>query len=180
MDAAYGYAYYDPSVGDLNVDLVDLQKKLEQLKLAKGPQDPNALIQQLLETTLPGFEKSLRERQKDLQAMPATMLAAQTSVTMPAAAEAIMAGMQKYSNIPVPILAIYAVPHDLPAIGNDPAARAAFEARDEVSTGAQARAFESGVPSAHVVRLPHADHYVFRSNETDVLREMNAFIGTLP
>src|SRR3984893_16974598 len=78
LDAAYAYAYYNPSVGDLNVDLVDLQKKLEQLKLAKGPQDPNALIQELLETTLPGFEKSLRERQKDLQAMPATMLAAQT------------------------------------------------------------------------------------------------------
>jgi len=31
-----------------------------------------------------------------------------------------------------------------------------------------------------VVRLPHADHYVFRSNEADVLREVNAFIAGLP
>jgi len=31
-----------------------------------------------------------------------------------------------------------------------------------------------------VVRIPHATHYVFRSNEADVLREMNAFIATLP
>jgi non-heme chloroperoxidase len=180
LDAAYAYAYYDHSVGDLTIDLVELLKKLEQLQPGKGAGDPRPLIQQLMETSLPGFEKDLQEMQKNLQVMPAAMLAAQASVTMPAATQAIMAGMQKYSNIPVPILAIYAVPHDLPAIRNDPAARATFEARDEVSTGAQARAFESGVPSAQVVRLPHADHYVFRSNETDVLREMNAFIGSLP
>jgi hypothetical protein len=36
------------------------------------------------------------------------------------------------------------------------------------------------VPSARVVRLPHANHYVFFSNEADVLREINAFLGTLP
>jgi non-heme chloroperoxidase len=28
--------------------------------------------------------------------------------------------------------------------------------------------------------LPHANHYVFLSNEADVLREMNAFLATLP
>ena len=41
-------------------------------------------------------------------------------------------------------------------------------------------AFERQVPSAHVVRIPHGTHYVFRSNEADVLREMNAFITVLP
>jgi hypothetical protein len=66
-----------------------------------------------------------------------------------------------------------------PAI-SDPAVRAKMEARDEASTGAQAKTFENGVRSAHVVRLPHASHYVFRSNEADVLREMGAFIGKLP
>jgi len=30
-----------------------------------------------------------------------------------------------------------------------------------------------------VVRIPHADHYVFRSNEADVLKEINAFIAGL-
>jgi non-heme chloroperoxidase len=43
-----------------------------------------------------------------------------------------------------------------------------------------AKAFEKGLPSAKVVRIPHADHYVFRSNEADVLRDMNAFIAGLP
>ena len=32
-------------------------------------------------------------------------------------------------------------------------------------SGAQVKAFETGVPSAHVVRLPNADHLIFRSNE---------------
>jgi hypothetical protein len=92
-----------------------------------------------------------------------------------------MNGMQKYTKIPAPILAIYAVPHDRGPLANpDQTARAAEEARDEATTGGQAKAFESGLPSAKVVRIPHADHYVFRSNEADVLREMNAFISGLP
>jgi hypothetical protein len=47
------------------------------------------------------------------------------------------------------------------------------------STEAQAKSFESGVRSAHVVRLPHTNHYVFLSNEADVLREMHAFLAGL-
>jgi pimeloyl-ACP methyl ester carboxylesterase len=43
----------------------------------------------------------------------------------------------------------------------------------------QATAFERGVPGARVVRLTNATHFVFISNEADVLREMNAFIGRL-
>jgi non-heme chloroperoxidase len=31
-----------------------------------------------------------------------------------------------------------------------------------------------------VVRLPNADHYVFKSNDADVLREMKAFLAPLP
>ena len=44
---------------------------------------------------------------------------------------------------------------------------------------AEAKALEAGVPSAHVVLLPHANHYVFLSDEADVLREMHAFLASL-
>jgi non-heme chloroperoxidase len=92
--------------------------------------------------------------------MPVALFAAQSSAPMSPAAEAIMAGEQKYTDIHAPFLAIYAVPHDLgPIFQNDPTARAVFEARDEATTGTQAKAFESGVRSARVVRFPHADHY---------------------
>jgi hypothetical protein len=39
---------------------------------------------------------------------------------------------------------------------------------------------QAGYPNARVVRLPNANHYVFFSNEADVLREMHAFIAGLP
>lgn len=41
------------------------------------------------------------------------------------------------------------------------------------------RAFRSGVPTARVIQLPHANHYVFLSNEVDVLREMRTFLASL-
>ena len=90
-----------------------------------------------------------------------------------AEAQAIKAGLQEYTDIKVPALAIYVLPPESP--DNDPAARAL---RDRVvaDTMAQASAFEAGVPSARVVRLPNAEHYVFLSNEADVLREMRAFL----
>jgi non-heme chloroperoxidase len=94
------------------------------------------------------------------------------SAAIPPITRAIMTGEQKYTDIRVPVLAIYALPH---ATGR----RAAADAQDEATTGAQAKAFEAGVPSARVIRLAHANHYVFLSNESDVLREMNDFLGNL-
>jgi hypothetical protein len=61
-----------------------------------------------------------------------------------------------------------------------PLSKAVMVAADLARTSALANTFEAGVPSAHVVRLPNADHYVFNSNEADVLREMNAFLAKLP
>lgn len=93
------------------------------------------------------------------------------------AAQSIVAGERKYTQIDAPILAIYALPHDM---GSANSGYAAAEARDVTHiTGPQANAFELGVPSARVVRFPHASHYVFQSNEKDVLREINAFVRSI-
>jgi pimeloyl-ACP methyl ester carboxylesterase len=182
LDAGYSYAYYDRAKGDLNLDLNDLKRKLDQLQPGQMPPDPKPLIQELLETSLPAFEKDLREMQKNLQTAPQPSAPPQPPPAIPVPTKAIMDGIQKYTEIHVPILAIYAVPHTPPdpTIAKDPAKLAAFDANDEASTGGQARAFEKGVPSARVVRLAHANHYVFLSNEADVLREMNAFLASLP
>jgi len=133
------------------------------------------LVQELLEVTLPQFQKELQGAQKDLELM------ATTAGTPPPATASIQNGLQKYTDSPMPALAIYAVPKDLPAaaVGGDEARRAALEASDTARTEAQAKRFESGVPSAHVVRLPHAGHHVFLSNEADVMREMRAFLDSL-
>ena len=94
-------------------------------------------------------------------------------------------GMKKYTDIPVPALVIFAIPHRQGKWvddSTDPKVREAakaFSAADLVLTTRQAKAFEDGVPTAHVVRLPGADHYVYLSNEADVLREMKSFLSTL-
>jgi len=180
LDAGYAYAYYDRARGDLLLDAIDLRKQLDQLLPGAGPQDPKPLVQELLQTSLPQLEKDLQEQQKMLEIMPPPP--PQQKKQPPSAGSAIISGEQKYTDIHVPILAIFAVPHNYPKdfLKDNPTARAAAEASDLARTGAQAKAFETGLPSARVVRLPNADHYVFNSNEADVLREMNAFIGSLP
>jgi non-heme chloroperoxidase len=174
LDAGYQYAFYDRSRGDLNIDSIELRKTLA---LIVPGMDQKVLMQELLQTTLPQFQKDLQEQLRTLQVMPAPP----TGTQMPPADSAVMGGEQKYTDVRVPVLAFFAVPHDMgPAFQGDPAARAAAEASDLARAGAQADAFEKGIPSARVVRLPHANHYVFLSNEAEVLGEMNAFIGRLP
>jgi non-heme chloroperoxidase len=43
----------------------------------------------------------------------------------------------------------------------------------------QAKAIQESIPTARVVQLRDANHYVFLSNEADVLREMRAFVRGL-
>jgi pimeloyl-ACP methyl ester carboxylesterase len=94
-------------------------------------------------------------------------------------------GMKKYTDIPVPALVIFAIPHAQAKWvddSTDPKVREAakaYSAAELVLTTRQAKVFEDGVPTAHVVRLRGADHYVYLSNEAEVLREMKSFLSTL-
>jgi pimeloyl-ACP methyl ester carboxylesterase len=175
LDAGYSYAFYDRSRGDLLIDSMEFQRKLEQLLPGRGPRDPTQLTRELLEA-LPQLEKDLRQQLKDLETSPPppqTAPRSQPGTPLPPPL-AIMAGQQKYTELHVPALVIYASPH---AGGpTDPATRAAADARVEM----QAKAFETAVPSAHVVRIANANHFVFVLHEADVLREMTAFLGSLP
>lgn len=99
----------------------------------------------------------------------------------PGSASDIIAGEQKYENIRVPVLAVYANPKEpSPYTYKTPAERAAVKTILTRRADAEIKAFQAGVPSAHIVRVAHANHYVFLSNESDVLREMNAFLAALP
>jgi non-heme chloroperoxidase len=175
LDAGYSYAYYDRARGDGMIDSLEFRKKLEQLIPGTGPQDPQQVVEDLL-LMLPQLEKALREWQKDLQAMPAPPTPVLPVLTP---AQAILAGQQKYTDIRVQALAIYAIPHDFGPAFRNPVKRAAAEARDLASFGAQAKAFERGMANARVVRLPRASHFLFISNEADVLREMRGFLARL-
>lgn len=170
---------YDPTQNNFVIDLRDLERKLEPLEPGQRPQDPKQLVQDLLETSLPAFEKQLREMQKSIADAPPPPAPAGPPPRPLFAGVAINLGEQKYTDIRAPLLAIFALPHSTsPTVRDDPKKLAEYEAREEEFVGAQAKAFER-LPNAKVVRLPFANHYVFFSNEADVLREMNAFIKSL-
>jgi pimeloyl-ACP methyl ester carboxylesterase len=184
LDAGYPYAFYDRTRGDITIDSIELRKKLDQLSLMPGPRELKPMLQELLQTSLPQYEKDLQELVKQLHTMPDSSSTGAATEKTPrdlTPSLSIIQGEEKYTEIKVPILAIFAVPHNLGStFASDPAAREAAQAADLARTTAQANAFEAGVPSAHVVRLPNANHYVFNSNEADVLREMSAFMAKLP
>jgi pimeloyl-ACP methyl ester carboxylesterase len=171
LEAAYGFAYYDPALPNMGLEMSDLKRRIEQVEVG-GVDDKSYLLD--LEARVSQFEKTLHESNLDVASMPpipprSPIIAALTY------------GGEKYTKIPVPILAIYACPHNWDrAFQNDPAMKAKRVTADKVNCTAVADAFAAGVPTARVVRLPNADHYVFNSNEADVVREMNMFIATLP
>jgi pimeloyl-ACP methyl ester carboxylesterase len=95
----------------------------------------------------------------------------------------LMMGKKKYSNIPVPALVIFANPHSQGRWVDDNSdssvqtAARAYSTALSALTERQEKAVENGAPRARVITLPGANHYVFLSNEADVLREMRAFIA---
>ncbi|WP_245632429.1 alpha/beta fold hydrolase [Edaphobacter aggregans] len=173
LDAGYTYAFYDPARGDFGIDLNSLRKQLESLNSGRPIREVKETLRELLQTSLPQFEKDLLKLQKSMQGTSdSTPLPPETPQMQ--LTRAMIGGMQKYTDIKCPVLAIYALPPDPGTAGSTDAADVRAEKL------AQANAFEAGIPSAHVVRLAKADHDVFRSNEADVLREINAFVAKLP
>jgi len=185
LDAAFGYAAYDANRGDIRVDLNDLIANLQSLRRAYVTGQYADLEKEVLENGLPHMIRDLKEKQKQDVLLPPTLKAAQTqpiesSENGPIAG--IIAGMQKYTQLGnVPVLAIFAVPHNFgPAQWQDPAAWAAYNAADQETSEAQIAALLRAAPAARIVRLPNASHYVYLTNAADVQREMSAFIGSVP
>jgi non-heme chloroperoxidase len=184
LECSGPYAFYDRAHGDLQLDMIDFRKKIEQFLPSGG--DPSGPIQptEALLASLPQLEKELQNQVKLQQSiLPPTANASLPQDPHPDAASpfaAIFSGERKYTQIKAPCLAIFAVPHDLSAaFREDPARHAAVAAADLERQTRLADAFAAGVPSAKVIRLRSANHYVFRSNEAEVVRAMNDFLGRL-
>jgi len=104
--------------------------------------------------------------------------------------DALGEGVQKpdYARIRVPALALYAAPRTWKEIApgapefTDPEKRAAAER--VVAHFARTRKhmedmFRSGVADSRVMEIPGASHYLFQTNEPDVLREIRTFLDAL-
>jgi pimeloyl-ACP methyl ester carboxylesterase len=179
LDPGYS-AFYTRSLGDTQLDMLETRDKIEQL-LPYDPTGQKQPIEALL-TTLPQLEKDLQKELKMKQAIPPQASNAPSpSSPQPRSTGAFFAIFneeQKYTRITTPCLAIFAVPHD-GAFPTDPAHHAAAAAFELQRSTDMSNAFETGVPSAKVVRLRNANHYLFRSNEAEVFDAMNVFLSKL-
>lgn len=102
-----------------------------------------------------------------------------TSVSI---AESIHNGESRsFNSVPIPALAIYAIPQGHGTSYDQLAAplRNAFEAKQIDLCGRIADEFQTGVPDADVLRIAHANHYVFISNQAEVLAAIEAFCSKL-
>jgi len=183
LEAGYPYAF-DNGKGPSMKEFLDARKLMPQAP-PPSESDPSlasfAALQQAWLHAL-GFTYPEGELRQQYSTTPEGRVGKQREFPGDAV---MLQGMKKYSNIPVPALVIFAIPHGQAkwiSESTDPKvheAAKAFSAADLVLTTRQAKAFEDGVPTAHVVRLRGADHYVYLSNEADVLREMKSFLSTL-
>ncbi len=221
LDAAYGYAFYDPSVGDLAFDLPELQKDLGQFSASQWDEKP---IDKLLKSDLPLFEQDLKKQREHIELMkgmppghggpkaadltsfkalgtwyaqnmvggdpPEAELRqsfksnSDGSVGKPRSHPSISAEDQKwekFTNIRVPVLAIFACPVDYgPSIDKDPDFREKIDAYNTADCQARARALQRDVPSARVLLWPHVYHYLFIAKQNETLKELRSFIDSLP
>jgi pimeloyl-ACP methyl ester carboxylesterase len=178
LDAGYAYAFYVPGGGippgvNTYLDARELRQSLDQLMNLTTPHA--ATIDALLQKSLPDFEKDLGVAQTVMKLLPVPAVGTQTQAIKVVAA--IMGGVHKYTTIRAPVLAFYNASHTPP--DSAPANVKALLQTQDALTKVHADAFEAGVPGARVVRLANSDHYVYRSNDAEVTREMNAFMDAL-
>jgi len=179
LDAAYPYAF-DNGKGP----------HMEDIQALHGPQFPEpgnadlASFRALSEyyVRMNGFAFPEGELREEWQSTPEGRVTRRRDSP---GGPLLMTGLKKYTEIRVPALAIFANPHALgPWIDHntDPAVRRAagvYSTALAALVERQIKVFQECVPAARVVVLRDAHHYVFLSNEADVLREIRAFLSSL-
>ncbi len=101
----------------------------------------------------------------------------------PFVGQKIEVGKRQYTNLRVPALGIFAVIDDPGAADmKDAEQRANAEAYmwfQRERAARQVALFQRDLPEARVVKIERADHYVYLSNQSEVLDEINRFISDL-
>ena len=168
LDAATDFALDDPQHPLLAVELNDVKRHIDEVE-AGGVDEKKKLLE--LEDAVERLATVLHHDNAEIANMPPLPPRSPISA-------ALNFGMQTYTNIPVPVLAIYACPHNWDRLPDSPR-KTVLIADDKARCSAWAANFRRGVPSARIIVIPNADHYVYLSNDAQVVEEMNAFLKTL-
>jgi non-heme chloroperoxidase len=168
LDAATDFALNDPARPLLAVEMNDIRRRIDEIE-AGGVDEKKKLLE--LEAAVATFETTMHRDNAEVANMPPLPPRSPISA-------ALNFGMQAYTSIPVPTLAIYACPHNWDRLPESPR-KTALIADDKERCTAWADNFRRGVPSARIVIIPNSDHYLYLGNEAQVVGEMNAFLDAL-
>ncbi len=170
LDATYQYSFYDPSVADLSVEAAAIKRDLGRMfDLQTDPAAMRALIAKV-QGELPNLQKALSDSAEAWATSPPPV-SDQPQKPEDLAGNRIFDNTRKYGPAKVPVLAILAEPRQCGRNCDKP-----FMQKIMAADVARTANFEKQSPNARVVRIPNASHYIYRSNEADVIREMNAFM----
>jgi len=179
LDAGYPYAYYDPGIseGDAMMDSSLVRTEINSLYSPLPTPERKATLRVLVERDLPRFERDLAAVQKQVSSIPDNAPAPPDTPQNRAAA-AVIRGEEVHKGVKCPVLAIFADPHDFSNV-RDEKEHGRLVEEDKVKIDEQIAAFQKGIPQARIVRIPNANHFVFKSNEAEVLKQMDAFADGL-
>jgi non-heme chloroperoxidase len=176
LDAGYGYAFYDTTRGAITTDVAVFKQRLERLQRMANRGDLaglDTIFTALLHQDLPALHRDLTEMQRASKQFAAgTRLGPPVRTGIEAAIDD---GLQRYTHIQGPVLAMFALDNAPAGVGTDQEATRQWIARDREAVGTFAR----GVPQAEVMVLPGATHFLFDSNPADVAAAMRKFIDGL-
>ena len=182
VDAAYSYGFDDGK----GADAVDMQR----LKPAQPPPPSGtdlasfSALQKYYER-VNGFRFPEAELRQQRESTPEGAVGRQREFPGNTMLGMMFLHAKKYTAIPAPALVIFANPHSQGRwvdANPDPSVRTtakAYSAGLVALVKKQAEAVENAVPTAHVITLRGAHHYVFLSNAADVMRETRAFLASL-
>jgi non-heme chloroperoxidase len=172
LDAVDSYSFYNPAQTDIVMDMVDVRQQIDAFRAGES----------LSTTVLGQIRDSAAALAKSAGRMAdnVAMAGGREDPAPPPVGLAIFFGKEKFATVHAPMLAIMACPHAFAPLAQINAKGAAIlAAKDRVRCTEEVQFLKAHVPSAQIVVLPNADHYIYHSNETDVVRAMRAFLARL-
>jgi non-heme chloroperoxidase len=183
LEAGYSYAF-DNGDGAAVADMMKLQ----------APQPPPPVASDLVSFTalqkyderVNGFRYPEAELREERQARPDGSVGEWRNPPGGAMLMKLISGGRKYTRVSVPALFIFANPHGLGTwVDSNPDASVrsstkAYEDALSILTEKQETSIEHNLPTARIITLPGANHFVFLSNESVVLRYISEFVAELP
>ncbi len=169
LEAAESHAFYGPRSRVVYPIAAEVRRDLAQLSTIQ-PSEARKLLPKL-RSDLERLQEGLNWYEQALEGVPDRPAKEQSSPRM-ALQSAIVNGVRIFTRIEVPVLSIVAVP---PKCVTD--CTSVNYLQRAADAAEQAEDFAAVNPNAKVVQIPNASHFIWKTNQQEVEREMNKFLA---